>query len=70
MSRISKDGRFLNVKAGTFSKFKIDLLSGYPKPDRLKLVEALRGTPIIWELEILVYLMDLIREEIKDTIFV
>ncbi|KAL8094724.1 hypothetical protein AgCh_036296 [Apium graveolens] len=46
MSRISKDGRFLNVKADTFSKFRIDLLSGYPKPDRLKLVEALRGTPI------------------------
>ncbi|KAL8099125.1 hypothetical protein AgCh_031707 [Apium graveolens] len=45
----------------------IDLLSGYLKPDRLKLVEALRGTPIIEELEILVYLNDLIREETKDT---
>ncbi|KAL8125506.1 hypothetical protein AgCh_012974 [Apium graveolens] len=30
----------------------IDLLRCYPKPDRLKLVEALRGTPIIEELEI------------------
>ncbi|KAL8148093.1 hypothetical protein AgCh_005438 [Apium graveolens] len=66
MNRISKDGRFLNVKAGTFSKFRIDLLSDYPKPDRLKLVEALRGTPIIEELEILIYLKDLIREETED----
>ncbi|KAL8098309.1 hypothetical protein AgCh_031178 [Apium graveolens] len=32
MSRISKDGRFLNIKAGGFSRFRIEFLdSGYPK---------------------------------------
>ncbi|KAL8116264.1 hypothetical protein AgCh_022680 [Apium graveolens] len=63
-SGISKDGKFLNINAGKFLRFKIDLLdSGYPKADRLKLVEALSGTPIIEELEILDYLKDLIRKE-------
>ncbi|KAL8127448.1 hypothetical protein AgCh_014383 [Apium graveolens] len=70
MSRISKDGRFLNVKAGSFSKFRIEMLDGYPKQDILKLVEALTGTPIIEELEILVYLNDLIREKSKVPVFV
>ena len=48
MSGISKDGKFLNIKAGGFSRFIIDLLdSGYPKVARQKLVEALSGKPII-----------------------
>ncbi|KAL8124640.1 hypothetical protein AgCh_012334 [Apium graveolens] len=64
MSRISKDGKFLNIKAGKLSRFRIDLLdNGYPKADRIKLVEALSGTPIVEELKILVYLKDLFREE-------
>ncbi|KAL8125610.1 hypothetical protein AgCh_013039 [Apium graveolens] len=65
MSKISKDGKFLNIKAGKFIRFKIDLLNGYPETDKLKLVEALSETPIIEELEILVYLKDLISEETK-----
>ena len=71
MSRISKDGKFLNIKAGKFSRFKIYLLdSGYPKADRIKLVEALSGTPIVEELEILDFLKDLIREETEaKTVF-
>ena len=70
MSIISKDGRFLNVKAGSFSKFRIKMLDVYTKQDRLKLIEALTNTPIIEELEILVYLKDLIREESKVPVFV
>ncbi|KAL8148699.1 hypothetical protein AgCh_005891 [Apium graveolens] len=31
MSKISKDGIFLNVKTGSFSKFRIEMLDGYPK---------------------------------------
>ena len=68
MSRISKDGRFLKVKVGSFSKFKIEILDGYPKQDRLKLIEALSGTPIVEELEILVQLRDILREETKAKI--
>ena len=64
MSRISKDGKFLNIKAGGFSRFIIDLLdSGYPKVERQKLVEALSGTPIIEELELLDHLKEQLREE-------
>ena len=64
MSRISKDGKFLNIKAGGFSRFIIDLLdNGYPKVARQKLVQALSGTPIIEELEILDHLKDVRREE-------
>ena len=64
MIRISKDGKFLNIKAGGFSRFRIDLLdSGYPKVARQKLVEALSGTPIIEELDILDHLKDKLREE-------
>ncbi|KAL8120032.1 hypothetical protein AgCh_017240 [Apium graveolens] len=64
MSRISKEGKFLNIKAGGFSRFRIDLLdSGYPKVARQKLVEALSGTTIIEELKILDHLKDLLREE-------
>ncbi|KAL8121476.1 hypothetical protein AgCh_018269 [Apium graveolens] len=64
MSRISKDGKFLNIKAGGFSRFRIDLLdSGYPKVAIQKLVEALSGTPKIEEHEILDHLKDLLREE-------
>ncbi|KAL8092599.1 hypothetical protein AgCh_034747 [Apium graveolens] len=48
----------------------IEMLDGYPKQDRLKLIEALTGTPIIEELEILVYLKDLIKEESKVPVFV
>ncbi|KAL8133212.1 hypothetical protein AgCh_008609 [Apium graveolens] len=44
MGRISKDGKFLNIKAGKFTRFRIDLLNGYPKKDILKIVEALEGT--------------------------
>ncbi|KAL8093621.1 hypothetical protein AgCh_035489 [Apium graveolens] len=40
--------------------------SGYPKLARQKLVEALSGTPIIEELEILDHLKDVLREE-EDT---
>ncbi|KAL8109457.1 hypothetical protein AgCh_025523 [Apium graveolens] len=59
MIRISKDGKFLNIKAGGFSRFRIDLLdNGYPKVSRQKLVEALSDTPIIEELEILDHLKD------------
>ncbi|KAL8126474.1 hypothetical protein AgCh_013673 [Apium graveolens] len=47
MNIISKDGKFLNIKAGKFIRFRIDFLDGYPNPDRLKLMEALRGTPIL-----------------------
>ena len=64
MSRISKDGKFLNIKAGQFSRFRIDLLDkGYSKAARQELIEALSGTPIIEELEILDYLKDLQREQ-------
>ena len=70
MNRVTKNGQFLNVKAGRFSRFRIDLLSGYSLHDKLKLIEALRGTLIIEELEILVNLKDLIREETGDQTFV
>ncbi|KAL8132716.1 hypothetical protein AgCh_008261 [Apium graveolens] len=59
MSRISKDGKFLNIKADQFSRFQIDLLDkGYSKAARQELMEALSGTPIVEELEILDYLKD------------
>ena len=70
MSRISKDGKFLNIKAGLFSRFRIGMLNSYPKQDKLELIEALTGTPILEELEILVHLKDLIREESRSTVFV
>ena len=69
-SRISKDGKFLNIKAGSFSRFRIGMLDGYSKPDQLKLIEALTGTQILEELEILVQLKDLIREESRSTVFI
>ena len=70
MSRISKDGKFLNVKAGSFSRFRIGMLDGYHKPDKLKLIEALTGTQILEELEILVHLKDLIRKDTNGSAFV
>ena len=64
MSRISKDGRFLKIKVGGFSRFSLKYLDkGYPKAARQKLVEALSGTLIIEELEILDHLKDKLREE-------
>ena len=53
MSRISKDGKFLNIKVDKFTRFRIDLLNGYRKTDRLKLVGALNETPIKEGLEFL-----------------
>ncbi|KAL8155879.1 hypothetical protein AgCh_001072 [Apium graveolens] len=64
MSRISKDGRFLNIKVGGFSRFSLEYLDqDYPKATRQKLMEALSGTLIIEELEILDHLKDKLREE-------
>ena len=44
-SRISKDGKFLHVKAGSLSRYRIGMLASYPKPDLLKLIEALTELP-------------------------
>ncbi|KAL8109073.1 hypothetical protein AgCh_025243 [Apium graveolens] len=63
MSRISKDGHFLNIKVGRFSRFRVGYLNGYSLDDWIKLVEDLRGTKIIEELQVLVNLKDLIRKE-------
>ncbi|KAL8105015.1 hypothetical protein AgCh_028977 [Apium graveolens] len=64
MKKISKDGRFLNIRAGGFSRFCREILDqGYSKEARQKLVEALSGTPIIEELEILDKLKDQLRKE-------
>ena len=63
MSRISKDGHFLNILAGRFSRFRVNYLNGYSLEDWLNLVEALRGIEIIEELQMLVNLKDLIRKE-------
>ena len=46
------------------------MLDGYSKTDQLKLIEALTGTQILEELEILVQLKDLVREESKVSVFV
>ena len=68
-SRISKDGRFLNIRAGSFSRFRLGMLEGYPKGDKLKLIEALTGTEILEELEILVQLKDMVRKESESSVF-
>ena len=60
----------MNIKAGSFSRFRIGLLDGYSNPDKLKLIEALTGTEILEELEILVHLKDLIRKESESSVVV
>jgi len=68
-SRISKDGRFLNIKAGSLSSYRIGMLARYPKPDLLKLIEALTDTPILEELEILVQIKNIIEKESDSSVF-
>ena len=68
-SRISKDGRFLNIRAGSFSRFRLGMLEGYPKGVNLKPIEALTGTEILEELEILVQLKDMIRKDSESSVF-
>ena len=68
-SRISKDRKFLNVKAGSLSRYRLWMLASYPKPDLLKLIEALTGTPILEELEILIQLKDIIKENSESSVF-
>ena len=68
-SRISKDGRFLNIKAGSLSSYRIGMLVRYPKPDLLKLIEALADTPILKELEILVQIKNIIEKESDSSVF-
>ena len=68
-SRISKDGKFLHVKAGSLSRYMIGMLTSYPKPDLLKLIEALTGTPILEELEILIQLKDIVKENSESSVF-
>ena len=63
MSRLSKDGHFQNIKVSRFSRFRAGYLNGYSLDEWLKLVEALRGTKILEEMEVLVTLKDLIRKE-------
>ncbi|KAL8088994.1 hypothetical protein AgCh_038666 [Apium graveolens] len=64
MSRISKDGRFLNIRVGGVLRFCIEFLDqGYSKEARQKLVKALSGTPIIEELEFFDKLKDRLRKE-------
>ena len=68
-SRISKDGKFLNVKAGSLSRYMIGMLASYPKQDLLKLIEALTDTPILEELEILVQIKNIIEKGSESSVF-
>ncbi|KAL8107436.1 hypothetical protein AgCh_024003 [Apium graveolens] len=63
LSRVSSDGVFLNIKTHRFLRYKIKYLDSCSVNEWLKLMEALRGTEIIEELECLVKLKDLIREQ-------
>ncbi|KAL8120721.1 hypothetical protein AgCh_017776 [Apium graveolens] len=63
LSRLSKDEHFLNIKLGIFSRFRVGYLNEYSLDEWLKLVEVLRGTKIIEELQVLVNLKNLIRKE-------
>ena len=45
------------------------MLDSYPKPDFLKLMEALTNTPILEELEILVQIKNIIEKGLESSIF-
>ena len=45
------------------------MLASYSKPDLLKLIEALTGTPILEELEILVQLKDIVNGNADNSVF-
>lgn len=68
-SRISKDGKFLHFKAGSLSRYRIGMLASYPKPDLLKLIEALTGTPMLEELVLLVQIKEKVEKSSKSSVF-
>lgn len=45
------------------------MLESYPKPDLLKLIDALEETEILEELELRVHLRDILRKEDEKSVF-
>ncbi|KAL8126320.1 hypothetical protein AgCh_013564 [Apium graveolens] len=63
LSRVSKNGVFLNIRTQGLSRYMVEYLGSYSLEERLKLVVAMRGTEIFKELECLVRLIDLVRSQ-------